>query len=219
MASMFSYLFGGGSSGGNTRKDNAKSAIIELRKHLDTLTKREALLEKRIAEQEGIARKNVSTNKIAARNALKRKKALETELEKLQAGIASLEAESNAIESANLNFETMKVMQSGARALKNIHGNMDIDKVDATMDEIREQVALTDEIGEAISRPLGQDIDEFELEDELEALEQEALDAKMLNAGRVPNSKLPETATSVTAEEEEDDEEEELRKLQREMAM
>lgn len=154
---------------------------------------------------------------LAARAALKRKKMFELELERVQGQIATLEAQSNAIESANLNFETMKVMQSGARAMKNIHGNMNIDKVDATMDEIREQVSLSEEIGEAISRPLGETYDEEDLEDELEALQQEELDSRMLNAGRVPTGKLPETG-HVELESEEEDEEEELRKLQREMA-
>ncbi|KAK9479253.1 Snf7-domain-containing protein [Lipomyces japonicus] len=215
---MFSSFFGGSSA----KKDSPKNAIIQLREQLELLAKREKHLEQQILEQEGIARKNVNTNKLIAKNALKRKKMYESNLDKLQGQIATLESQSNAIESANLNFETMKVMQSGAKAMKQIHGSMNIDKVDATMDEIREQVALSEEIGEAISRPMGQDIDEDELEDELEALEQEALDAKMVNAGRVPTARLPETGTRVGIqqdEEEEEDEEEELRKLQREMAV
>ncbi|KAK9370801.1 Snf7-domain-containing protein [Lipomyces kononenkoae] len=215
---MWSYLFGGSSA---AQKDAPKKAIIALRQQLEMLAKKEKHTEQKIAEQEALARKNVNTNKLIAKNALKRKKMFEAELERVQGQIATLESQSNAIESANINFETMKVMQAGAKAMKQIHGNMNIDKVDATMDEIREQVALSDEIGEAISRPLGETVDEDELEDELEALQQEELDAKMLNAGRVPSAKLPElaTPTRVEAEEEAEDEEEELRKLQREMAV
>ncbi|KAK9468117.1 Snf7-domain-containing protein [Lipomyces arxii] len=214
---VWSYLFGAGSSG---QRDSPKRAIIQLRQQLETLSKKEKYTEQRIAEQEALARKNVNTNKIVAKNALKRKKMFEAELERVQGQIATLESQSSAIESANINFETMKVMQAGAKAMKQIHGNMNIDKVDATMDEIREQVSLSEEIGEAISRPLGETVDEDELEDELEALQQEELDAKMLNAGRVPSSKLPESATNrVELESEDEDEEEELRKLQREMAV
>ncbi|KAK9471061.1 Snf7-domain-containing protein [Dipodascopsis tothii] len=214
---MWSYFFGGNAS---TKKDAPKNAIIGLRTQLDMLAKKEKHIEQQILDQTNIARKNVNTNKLVAKNALKRKKMLESNLEKVQAQIATLEAQSNAIESANLNFETMKVMQSGAKAMKQIHGNMNMDKVDATMDEIREQVALSEEIGEAISRPLGHDLDEDELEDELEALEQEALDAKMVNAGTVPARKLPDVGSPsrVDIDEDEEDEEEELRKLQREMA-
>ncbi|KAK9460052.1 Snf7-domain-containing protein [Lipomyces oligophaga] len=216
MSTWLSSMFGGGSAA--PQRDGPKKAIIALRQHLDTLAKKEQYIEQRISEQEAIARKNITKNKSAAKAALMKKRRYEQELEKYQAQIATLEAQSSAIESANLNFETMKVMQAGASAMKNIHGNMDIDKVDATMDEIREQVALSDEIGQAISQPLGETFDEDELEDELEALQQEELDAKMLNAGTVPSSRLPVTPTKIDAESE-DDEEDELRKLQREMAV
>ncbi|KAK7205420.1 Snf7-domain-containing protein [Myxozyma melibiosi] len=210
---MLSYIFGGGQA----KKDEPKKAIIQHRQHLDMLAKKEKDIEQKISVQEGLARKYVNTNKTSARAALKRKKMLEQELERLQNQIATLESQSNAIESANLNYETLKVMQSGAKAMKSIHGNMNIDKVDATMDEIREQVSLSEEIGDAISRPLGETFDEEDLEEELEAMQQEELDSRMLNAGRVPSAKLPETAHA-EVESEEEDEEEELRKLQREMA-
>jgi len=87
-------------------------------------------------------------------------------------------------------------------------------------------------------------LDESELDDELEALQQEELDNKMLGTGSVPADKIqrlptaPEggklaskltvghllTTSIVTAGKapvhaEEEDEEEELRKLQAEMAM
>ena len=52
---------------------------------------------------------------------------------------------------------------------------------------IREQNALSEEIVNAItSNPIGDPIDEDELEAELENMQQEALDNEMLNAGTVP---------------------------------
>lgn len=168
-----------------------------------------------------------------ARTALRRKKMHEKNLEGLQGQMDSLESQLNAIESANLNYETMKAMKQGSKALKHIHGNLNIDKVDQTMDEIEEQVALGQEINNAISRPVaGLEMDEEELNDELENLEQEILEEKMVGAGRAPTSALPGATekSSVPAgknrpvaaskeEEEEDSEEEELRRLQAEMAI
>lgn len=212
---MLSYFFGGTTS----KKDVSKSAIVNLRTHIDLLGKKEKHLQTLIDEQDSIARKNVTTNKAAARTALRRKKTHQSELEKIQNQIDSLEDQLNAVESAKLNFETMKAMSEGAKAMKNIHGNMNIDKVDATMDEIRDQVALGDEISEAISRPLGQEVDEDELNEELEELEQEALDAKMVNAGRAPVTKLPSVPQPVEKVQEEDEDEEELLKLQAEMQL
>lgn len=59
----------------------------------------------------------------------------------------------------------------------------DINKVDTTMDDIRDQMDIANEISDAISRPvgMGEELDEDELLNELEELEQEELDAKMLD--------------------------------------
>lgn len=65
------------------------------------------------------------------------------------------------------------------------------------MDDIRDQMDLANEISEAISQPVGfgNEFDEDELNQELEDLEQEELDAKLLDTGvdinqapSVPNS-------------------------------
>jgi len=52
--------FGGGAA---AKKNGPKKAIIDLREQLDMLTKRERHLEQQIADQDAIARKNISTNK------------------------------------------------------------------------------------------------------------------------------------------------------------
>lgn len=53
------------------------------------------------------------------------------------------------------------------------------------MDDIREQMDLANEISDAISQPVnfGVEFDEDELTLELEALEQEELDGKLLDVG------------------------------------
>ena len=53
--------FGGGNA--QQRKDAPKKAILQLRTQLDMLQKREKHLENQMAEQDAIARKNVSSNK------------------------------------------------------------------------------------------------------------------------------------------------------------
>jgi charged multivesicular body protein 4 len=62
-------------------------------------------------------------------------------------------------------------------------------------EELREQHAIGEEIGEAITQSIGnQGLDETELDEELEALQQEELDNKMLKTGIVPAdpiSRLP----------------------------
>lgn len=69
----------------------------------------------------------------AAKAALKRKKAHENSLDQTIAQIGTLEQQINAIESANINRETLAAMQKAGEAMKQIHGKLTPEKVDETM--------------------------------------------------------------------------------------
>ncbi|KIX07627.1 uncharacterized protein Z518_02280 [Rhinocladiella mackenziei CBS 650.93] len=217
--------FGGAAA--QARRDAPKNAILKLRQQLDMLQKREKHLESQMAEQDALARKNISTNKNAAKAALRRKKLHERTLEQTLAQIAQVEQQIYSIEAANINQETLNAMKNAGAAMKQIHGNLTIDKVDQTMDELREQHALGEEIASAITNaPIGEPIDEADLEEELEGLEQEAMDERMLKTGPTPITgevnRLPAVSTGPVSNKPstvEEDEEEELRKLQAEMAV
>jgi charged multivesicular body protein 4 len=128
----------------------------------------------------------------AAKAALRRKKLHERTLEQTTAQISQVEQQIYSIEAANINQETLNAMKNAGAAMKQIHGNLTIDKVDATMDELREQHALGEEIASAITNaPLGEPLDEAELEEELEGMEQELMDERMLKTGTVPVQGLP----------------------------
>lgn len=157
----------------------------------------------------------------------------------------TVEREISSIETANINKETLDAMKNAQQAMKKIHGGLTIEKVDQTMEDLREQHAVGEEIAEALTQgAVGTGIDEDELDEELAELQQEELDNKMLKTGTVPVSdqiqRLPNAAVgerksnliqqkvTVTGADcirtarrriEEDDEEEELKKLQAEMAM
>ncbi|EQK98140.1 hypothetical protein G6O67_001089 [Ophiocordyceps sinensis] len=222
---MWSW-FGGGAA---QRKDTPKDAILGLRSHLDMLQKREKHLQNQIDEQQNIARKNANTNKNVAKAALRRKKTHEHALDQTIAQIGTLEQQINSIESANINRETLAAMEKASQAMKQIHGKLTPEKVDETMEKLRDQNALSEEIVTAITgASISEPIDDGELEDELDQLQQEQLDEAILKTGSVPVSDAVHTMPSpANAEpvprrrviEEEDDEEAELRKLQAEMAM
>jgi charged multivesicular body protein 4 len=118
-------------------------------------------------------------------------------------------------------------MKAAGAAMTQIHGSMTIDKVDETMDQLREQHQLSEEIAQAITNnPVGEQPDETELEAELEGLEQEVMDERMLKTGSVPVAdlnRLPAAGNreleAKTKQAEEEDEEAELEKLRAEMAM
>ena len=61
---------------------------------------------------------------VVATAALRRKKAMETELDRIGGTRLQLETQINTLESANINAETMAAMKRGSDALKQIHGKM-----------------------------------------------------------------------------------------------
>ncbi|KAJ2909740.1 ESCRT-III subunit protein snf7 [Coemansia aciculifera] len=171
-------------------KPTPKDAIINLRGTLSMLELREAHIQTKIDNEVKLARANATSNRRVALAALKRKHLYELQLEKMGGTRMTLEAQAMSIEAANVNLETMKAMERGAEAMKHIHQNMSIDKVDQTMEDIREQMDLATEVSDAISQPqlFGAQIDDDQLLEELEELEQQELDRQLLGLGRVPVS-------------------------------
>ncbi|POW04725.1 hypothetical protein PSTT_10171 [Puccinia striiformis] len=213
MSSWASWLLGRGASSGNQR-DKARETIVELRQHLIMLEKKEDHLNKKIEDELRKAKANATTNKRAATAALRQKKLYEQELDRLAGRRMTLETQVNAIESANMNLDDAS------------HASCNIDKVDATMDSIREQMDLTNEISDAISNPvgMGQELDEDEIKAELEELEQDELKSRLVGADSVPlhspgQTERPVAARTVAQRQQEEDEDAELKELQAALAM
>ncbi|KAK4049375.1 hypothetical protein ACM66B_002661 [Microbotryomycetes sp. NB124-2] len=218
MSGWFSYITGRGTAS----KDSTREAIVNLREHLLMLDKKEEHLTKKIEDETRKARANATTKPNVAKQALRQRKLYENELESIAGRKMTLTTQVNAIESANMNKETLEAMKKGADVLKGIHGKLNVDKVDATMDDVRNQLELTNEISEAISNPAGMgiDVDDQELADELAELEQEELNKRLAGAESAPihAPSLPAAKTPAQAIEE-DEEEAELRELQAQLAM
>lgn len=156
--------------------------IRKIREQLETLEKRELHIEKKIGLQlEEAKKKSASKDKRGAIFALKRKKMFEAEIEKLQGARMTLETQVMTLESAHVNMETFQALRSGANQMKAIHGQMNVDTVDNIMDDIQEEMATADEIGRAISQPLGSALyDDDELEEELRMMEELGLEEEAL---------------------------------------
>ncbi|KAK7020112.1 Charged multivesicular body protein 4b [Halocaridina rubra] len=174
-------------------------AIQSLHETEEMLNKRQDFLERKVEEDLKIAKQNASKNKRVALQALKRKKRYEKQLQQIDGTISTIHFQREALESANTNTSIMKTMGYAAKALKAAHQNMNIDEVHDVMDDIAEQQAIANEISDAISNPVGMgaDIDEDDLLAELDELEQEALDEKLLDTGTSVPSTLPEVPTTV----------------------
>jgi len=167
---------------------DVRTSINNLRDTLDLLEKREEHLQKKIERELAIAKQNASKNKRVAMMALKRKKTYEGQLSKLSGARMTIEQQLMAIEGAQVSLQAMNAMRMGASAMRSIHGEMSLDQVDNTMDEIREQMDIANEINDAISQPLGDPIDEDDLEAELLELESENLDEQLLGLNAKPQT-------------------------------
>jgi len=179
----------------------------------------------------------------AALTALKRKKLIDAQVEKVSASKMTLEQQRMALEQVNISKVTFDAIDAGKRELERLNKEMGVERVEETMDELEEQIELQNETADALARPLnafGVGEDEDELQRELEELEQATLDEHVLkidataevdsaaavNAPAAPSSAVPAAQKALpampaapTTKVVETEEERELRMLEESMAM
>mmetsp|Transcript_29270 Transcript_29270/g.43418 ORF Transcript_29270/g.43418 Transcript_29270/m.43418 type:complete len:232 (+) Transcript_29270:95-790(+) len=200
---------------------NATNTIVSLRENIENQEKREAHIQKKIDSMVAEAKaKMAAKDKKGALFAMKRKKMYETEIDKIQSTKMTLETQVMALESATQNMQTFNAMKSGSNAMKKIRNDVDIDKVDDMMDDIKEEMDMANEISNAIAQPVDPYAygDEDDLLNELAELEMEDTEAELLkpvediNLPAVPGKKLPKP------NKEQMDEEAALKQLEAELA-
>lgn len=208
--SKFAKLFKGPGGGKSRAGPSPQEALARLRETEEMLGKKQEYLEKKIEQELATAKKHGTKNKRAALQALKRKKRFEKQLVQIDGTLSTIEFQREALENSHTNTEVLKNMGYAAKAMKAVHENMDLDKIDSLMQDITEQQEVAQEISDAISRPVGfgEEFEEDELLAELEELEQEELNRHMENVRlpSVPSTSLPSRpASSRKRAEDEDD--------------
>jgi len=159
---------------GRKKKENPQDTIARLRESLETLDKREQFLEKKIQFQLAEAKRyNAAGNKRMAVAALKRKKMLMDQQQKIAGAREKIEIQMNAIESAKMDMEIIDSLQVGTKTMAEMHKGMTAEKVDKVMDDMQDQMAVSQEISDALGQQIGEPIDEDELLEELDELEEE----------------------------------------------
>ncbi|KAL7821101.1 Snf7 domain-containing protein [Trichoderma gracile] len=161
-----------GEARGITQEDSSMASIKEL---MGSLEHQIDLLNKRIDEQDQEARNAVlRKNRVAALAALKAKKRAESYLTARYATLNQLETVATKLQQASDQVQLVKVMESSASALKSLNAQLGgVDKVESTMDRLREEMSATDELSAILAEPTGMVVDEEEIDEELEALEKE----------------------------------------------
>ncbi|KAM8911184.1 charged multivesicular body protein 4c [Lycaon pictus] len=193
--SKLGKFFGAGRSSKGRAAPSPQEALARLRETEEMLSKKQEYLEARVQRELTLAKKHGTRNPRAALQALKRKKRFEKQLAQIDGTLSTIEFQREALENSHTNTEVLRNMGFAAKAMKAVHENMDLNKIDDLMQEITEQQDIAQEISEAFSQRVGfgDDFDEDELMAELEELEQEALNTKMTNIRlpNVPSSSLP----------------------------
>lgn len=207
--------------GSSSKKDEPTigGAIAKLQNIEELLIKKQEFLERKIQMELDVVKANGTRNKRLSIPALKRKKRYEEQLRKLDGTLTTIELQREALENANTNTKVLETMKLASDVLKKSQKDLDLDKVHDILDDISEQQEVSAEITQAISSPIGGDLDEDDLEKELELLEQEELDKELMTVPEpcllpsVPGSSLGPQPSAVRVPRDED--EDELKKLEK----
>lgn len=163
---------GGGAKAGNTEPGAALQTVKE---RVTALEKRIEFLEKRVEQSLLDAKRySLAKNKSAAMQALKRKKMVEAEINKLRVAVSNLEQQAFAIENASTTMDIVNGMRAGKQATESLLKQVNVDDVETLQDDIAEQMQIQEEMNNIISAPIGVDqTDDDELLAELDGLEGE----------------------------------------------
>lgn len=158
---------------GEDRHISEQDATIASIKELTANLKHQvSLLNARIEELDAAAKTAVARkNRVAALGALKSRKLAESSLSTRYATLNQLEEVAAKIEQAADQVALVKVMESSTGVLQGLNAAVGgADKVDGIMDQLREQMGETDEVGAILAESMGAPVDEEEIDDELEAM-------------------------------------------------
>jgi len=214
----------------NQPPDN-KAAITKVRDTLETITKREEHLHRKIDNEVKNAKQfSTQGKKREALQCIKRKKMIEKQLDQLGNTKFTLETQQAQLEQMNMNQEALGAQREAARTMQRQMQSMGgVDAVEETMDQVEDGLADANEIAEALGRSVAMPgmEDEDELLAELEGLEADGL-ADELGAVELEAPAMPAmpsapisfpSAPSAPAKKQMTDEERELAELEQSMAM
>ncbi|KAF2217242.1 hypothetical protein CERZMDRAFT_32679 [Cercospora zeae-maydis SCOH1-5] len=164
-----------------------RTLISSLKPQIDHLTAK-------ICDLENTARSAVSQKQtLKAKTALRQKKATTSKLEQRTVTLAQLEDVYAKIEQAADQVQIVRVLGQSGQALKSLNAQTGgPERVQDIMEDLREDMMDTDEIGNAINEVAASEVDDDEVEDELEALEREKRDKEEAEEAERTRARLAE---------------------------
>lgn len=147
--------------------------IASMRSLVLTLEEQVDKLEVQIGELDDKARESLARkNTVSAKAHLRSKKLAESTLQQRISTLHQLQSVYGKIEQAADQVEVVRAMEKAGSVLKTLNERTGgIEKINEIVDDMREEMATTDEIRQAINDDASATIDEAEIDEELEALE------------------------------------------------
>ncbi|KAJ9291272.1 hypothetical protein DTO021C3_1072 [Paecilomyces variotii] len=183
-----------------TQQDTTVASIKTL---ISSLSKQVSNLEGKINELNNTAKVALNNkNRLSALSALRSKKLAEQNLKQRSDTLAQLEEIYTKIEQAADQVEIVRVMEASTGVLRGLHAQVGgVEKVEDVVEELREEMSKVDEVGNILNEA-GPVIDEGEIDEELEALENQELQAKEEKEAEKTRNRLAELdSIQQTAEE------------------
>eukprot|EP01090_Pellita_catalonica_P003481 TRINITY_DN13151_c0_g1_i1.p1 TRINITY_DN13151_c0_g1~~TRINITY_DN13151_c0_g1_i1.p1 ORF type:complete len:218 (+),score=63.47 TRINITY_DN13151_c0_g1_i1:56-709(+) len=182
-------------------QDKTQQSIEKLRETVAMLDKREALMQQKIDKEIATAKAYMARgNKNMAVATLKRKKTYDAQLDKLLNQRLAVDQQLMALEGAAVTVESVRAMSQGSAALGSIQKTMDVDAVESTMENIRDQMDTADEIQQIMGSGVSNEVyDPDDMDDELAALMGEG----QLDLPDIPKDAVSATSTSAFNEDDE----------------
>mmetsp|Transcript_713 Transcript_713/g.1917 ORF Transcript_713/g.1917 Transcript_713/m.1917 type:complete len:233 (+) Transcript_713:151-849(+) len=210
-------------------KDSTKAAMEKVNDTLETISKREDHVQRKMDNELKQAKDfNAKGKKREALQCIKRKKMYEKQLESLSNTKMTLENQKLTMEQMKINAGMLEAQKLAAQAMQEETKKMGgVDKVEEIMDQVEDGLQDAAEIQDALGRQVdmpGVDADEDDLLAELEGLEEDALAADLgtVDLGADAAVDMPSTPISLPAAGQKKvmtDEERELAELEASMAM
>jgi charged multivesicular body protein 4 len=144
------------------------NVIQNMKLTLEMIEKREKFLESNIVKFKNEAKEVLHTNKPKAITLLKKAKMNEKQLSSLYSQKENLELQIFSIEQGVTNKNIINSMKEGKNIIEQMSKNMDPDNIGELMDDITETFQTSNEVTDAISRPISTTYDDDDLLQELE---------------------------------------------------
>merc|ERR1712176_634323 len=156
----------------------------------DRLIKYEKNMQKKIDRETEICKALLKQKKRdKAKLALRKKKYQMNLLEKARNQLFNIEELIENVESAQMQQDIFKAMQTGTELLQKINSEMDLDEVEQLMDDTAEAIQYQQELNEILSQSLT-DVDDEDVLKELAQIEQMEADEMQMAMPDVPSQKI-----------------------------